>query len=209
MTNPNKAKGSGAERAVVETLRATGWPYAERRLAGSSKDRGDIAGVPGVVIEVKNCARQDLAGWIDEARLEQANDHADLSVVWHKRRGRANPADWFVTMDGATFTRLLAVAGYGSGTAGHYEPSAEAPRRRPILSTVEPDAPPVAFGQDSSPCAGCGCDRQWHAQESGRCSGDFLYCRCAGFAPPVARFGGERALRDPVDVVALPDGLVA
>lgn len=115
MTNPNKAKGSGAERAVVELLRACGWPYAERRLAGSSKDRGDIAGVPGVVIEVKNCARQDLAAWIDEAAVERINDNADLSVVWHKRRGRASAGQWFVTMEGAAFARLLADAGYGSG----------------------------------------------------------------------------------------------
>ncbi|MFE9192041.1 hypothetical protein ACFYL6_20795 [Micromonospora sp. NPDC007208] len=115
MTNPNKTKGSGAERAVIEHLRATGWPHAERRLAGASKDRGDIAGVPGVVIEVKNCTRTELAAWLAEAEQERINDHADLAAVWHKRRGKSAAADWFVTMDGATFTRLLAAAGYGSG----------------------------------------------------------------------------------------------
>ena len=113
MTNPNKTKGSSAERAIVDLLRANGWPHAERRLAGSTKDRGDNAGIPGVVIEVKNCARTDLAAWLAEAETERANDNADLAVVWHKRRGKANPANWFVTVDGATLLRLLTAAGYG------------------------------------------------------------------------------------------------
>lgn len=117
MTSASKAKGSSAERAVVEHLRANGWPHAERRLAGSSKDRGDVAGVVGVVIEVKSCARTELAAWLAEAEQERTNDGADLGVVWHKRRGKGSAADWFVTMDGATFTRLLAAAGYGSGVS--------------------------------------------------------------------------------------------
>lgn len=113
MSNPNKAKGSGAERAVVEHLRANGFPHAERRLAGSSKDRGDIAGVPAVVIEVKNCERTNLAGWLAEAELEQANDGADYGIVWHKRRGRADAGHWYATMPAAQLVRLLRQAGYG------------------------------------------------------------------------------------------------
>jgi Holliday junction resolvase len=50
MPNPSKKRGSAWERAIVEHLRTVGWPYAERRIAGSAKDRGDIAGVVGVVI---------------------------------------------------------------------------------------------------------------------------------------------------------------
>jgi hypothetical protein len=114
MANPQKRKGSGAERAVVEFLRAHGFPHAERRLAGSSKDRGDIAGVPGVVLEVKCCERTQLAGWVDEAAIERANDGAALGVVWHKRRGLANAGAWYVTMTGAEFVALLRQAGYGT-----------------------------------------------------------------------------------------------
>ncbi|WP_206315287.1 hypothetical protein [Streptomyces sp. C1-2] len=110
MTNPNKNKGSAWERAIVTALQTAGWPYAERRLAGALKDRGDIAGVVGVVIEAKNKARMDLAEWIDEAELERANDNAWLGVVWHKRRGKASAADGYVTMTGAAFLELLADA---------------------------------------------------------------------------------------------------
>ncbi|MFJ8110457.1 hypothetical protein [Streptomyces sp. NPDC096132] len=110
MTNPQKAKGSAWERAIVTALQTAGWPFAERRLAGSSKDRGDIAGVPGVVIEAKNTATRKLAEWIDEADLERANDGAWLGVVWHKRVGRASAADGYVTMTGAQFLALLGQA---------------------------------------------------------------------------------------------------
>jgi hypothetical protein len=103
----SKAKGTAAETAVVRFLRAVGFTQAERRTLGGAQDRGDIAGVPGVVIEVKNCARQELPAWVAEAELERDNDRATLGVVWHKRRGKADPADWFVTMSGAQFAALL------------------------------------------------------------------------------------------------------
>lgn len=110
MTSRNKAKGSAWERAIVEHLRAAGWPYAERRIAGAAKDRGDIAGVVGVVIEAKNTASRNLAGWIEETELERVNDGAWLGVVWHKRTGKSAAADGYVTMTGAQFTALLARA---------------------------------------------------------------------------------------------------
>lgn len=103
----SKRKGTAAETAVVNYLRTAGFIQAERRTLGGAKDRGDIAGIPGTVIEVKNCARQELGAWIAEAELERDNDRASLGVVWHKRRGKGNPADWFVTMSGAQFTALL------------------------------------------------------------------------------------------------------
>jgi hypothetical protein len=113
MASRSKAKGSGAERAVVDYLRGNGFPYAERRLAGDVKDRGDIAGVPGVVIEVKNCERTELGAWVGEAVVEQANDGADYGVVWHKRRGRGDPGQWYATLPAAQLVRLLRAAGYG------------------------------------------------------------------------------------------------
>jgi hypothetical protein len=103
----SKRKGTAAESAVVAFLHAAGFVQAERRTLNGAKDRGDIAGIPGVVIEVKNCARQELAAWVAEAELERDNDGASLGVVWHKLRGRSNPGDWFVTMSGAQFANLL------------------------------------------------------------------------------------------------------
>lgn len=103
----SKRKGTTAETAVVQYLQTMGFTQAERRTLGGAKDRGDIAGLPGVVIEVKNCARQELAGWVEEAERERDNDNATLGAVWHKRRGKGNAADWFVTMSGEQFAHLL------------------------------------------------------------------------------------------------------
>jgi len=110
----SKSKGTAWETAVVRHLAAEGFPHAERRALKGTSDRGDIAGIPGWVLEAKNCRATELAAWVDEAAIEQANDGADYSAVWHHRRGKASPADGYVTMTGATFTRLLRQAGYGS-----------------------------------------------------------------------------------------------
>ncbi|MFC8985151.1 hypothetical protein [Streptomyces sp. NPDC057115] len=103
----SKAKGTAAETAVVRFLQAAGFAQAERRTLGGTQDRGDIAGIPGVVIEVKNHARDQLPAWVAEAELERDNDRATLGVVWHKRRGTTDPGRWFVTMSGDQFAALL------------------------------------------------------------------------------------------------------
>ena len=101
-----KAKGTRAERQVAEYLQESGWPYTERRAMAGRNDHGDISGLPGVVIEVKAAARMELAMWLGEAHAERVAP-ADIALVWHKRRGKGSPADWYVTMDGATAVELL------------------------------------------------------------------------------------------------------
>jgi hypothetical protein len=103
----SKDKGTRAETAIARFLQAVGFEHAERRALSGTQDRGDIAGLPGIVIEVKNCARQELAAWVTEAETERDRDGASLGVVWHKRRGKADPRDWFVTMSGLQFAHLL------------------------------------------------------------------------------------------------------
>ena len=112
MVNASKAKGTAAETAVVNYLKDSGWIHAERRSLSGANDRGDIAGVIGVVIEVKAEKSLKLSQWLKEAHTEQINDGADLGVVWHKKIGTTKPADWYVTMEGGTFAFLLKQAGY-------------------------------------------------------------------------------------------------
>lgn len=68
--NRAKAKGTGWEVRVRDFLRENGHPNAERLPSESTKDRGDIAGIPGWVVECKNHRQIDLAGWCDEAERE-------------------------------------------------------------------------------------------------------------------------------------------
>lgn len=50
-----------------------------------------------VVIEVKNVARLNLAGWVTEAEIERGNDDALAGLVAHKRHGKGDPLDSYVT----------------------------------------------------------------------------------------------------------------
>ena len=107
-----KAAGRSWESAIVTALIAAGWPHAERRRLAGSKDRGDVAGVPGVVIEAKNTKAINLAAALDEATAEAINDNAPIAVAWIKRRGKASAEDGYAVVSGATFMQLLKEAGY-------------------------------------------------------------------------------------------------
>ncbi len=96
--------GTTTERAVANYLaRALDDDRIDRRAKTGAKDKGDIAGVrlhggQRLVIEVKDCARLDLAGWTTQAHTEAGNDDALAGVVCHKRRGTTDPGRWYVTM---------------------------------------------------------------------------------------------------------------
>ena len=107
-----KAAGRSWERAICDYLIASGWPYAERRRLSGSTDRGDVAGLPGVVIEAKNTSGYDPAGALDEATRERDNDGAAIGVAWIKRKRHGSPSKGLVVMDGQTFVQLLKEAGY-------------------------------------------------------------------------------------------------
>jgi hypothetical protein len=107
----NKQRGTRWETAIVDFL-APMFPHVERRALRGAKDRGDIAGIPGAVIEAKSAARTDLSGWLNEAQHEGRNAAARVAVVWFKRRGKASAGDGYVLMDGHTFAYLLKEAGW-------------------------------------------------------------------------------------------------
>lgn len=109
--NRSKSKGTAWESAVVAYLKPL-WPHVERRALNGNADRGDVAGIPAVVIEAKNCKTQTFGAWLDEAEVEKANDGAVVGVVWAKRRGKTDPGAGFVVMSGAQFVALLREAGY-------------------------------------------------------------------------------------------------
>lgn len=107
-----KKAGTAWETAIVNTLQAFGWIHAERRRLSGANDRGDIAGIPGLVIEAKNTTGYDIATALDEANREKHNDGAAIGVAWLKRRGKPAPLNGFVVLDGGTFIQLLKEAGY-------------------------------------------------------------------------------------------------
>lgn len=98
-------------------LVAHGFEMAERRRLAGVEDKGDISGVPGTVIEVKNCARLDLAGWMSELLEEVAHAGAWTGTVVHKKRGSASAGTWYATMPFFMYVELLqmAIKGYENG----------------------------------------------------------------------------------------------
>jgi Holliday junction resolvase len=80
----SKAKGTTAEREVVRYLQQW-WPAAERRALSGNKDKGDVAGIPGTVVEVKAAARLELAAWRRETWTEMQNADAVHCMLVVKR----------------------------------------------------------------------------------------------------------------------------
>ena len=74
------------------------------RAASGYQHGDDIRTNAPVSIEVKDVAKMDLSGWLRQAH---GNANGKPAVVWHKRRGVANPGDWYVTMTGNDLIELL------------------------------------------------------------------------------------------------------
>lgn len=106
-----KKAGSSFERQVADYLAAFVDDRIDRRVKNGSKDRGDIGGVrihgQRVVLECKNTAKTSLGTWATEAETERGNDDALAGVVIHKRHGKGQPADQWVTLTLADFAALL------------------------------------------------------------------------------------------------------
>jgi hypothetical protein len=111
MSNPSKARGTRWESAVVAFL-SEHFPYIERRTQAGANDRGDVAGLPGVVIECKSAKRYELGQWLKEAHTEKTNAAARLGLVWMHRKGKASAGDGYVVIDGHTLVYLLKEAGW-------------------------------------------------------------------------------------------------
>ena len=112
--NRQSAKAAGARfvRSCVDWLQGHGFPFAEVAPSWGAKDRGDVTGVRTlggrhIVIECKNAARLDLAGWAAEAEAERVNDAAVAGVVFHKRHGVSDPGRQWVTLTLQDFAALV------------------------------------------------------------------------------------------------------
>lgn len=124
MSNPSKQRGTAWETGLVKYLREQGLDADRLRQTGKN-DEGDIAlragsqfkvvraedGVPSgiygpkrFILEAKNTARMNLAGWIGEAEVEAENyaKHRALDtppgfVVAYKRRNHSTGQSYIIT----------------------------------------------------------------------------------------------------------------
>ena len=112
MSTPQKRKGSAWELAIAKYLVDKGWKFAERRIAGSTIDKGDIYGIIGCVIEAKNEKRIDLAGYLKELETEITNAKAATGVVMVKKRGTTDVGEAYAVMPIRRWVELMKEAGY-------------------------------------------------------------------------------------------------
>lgn len=107
MVNKNGIRGTRWESAIVGFLKENGYLHAERRQKAGAKDKGDITGLtPYLMIEAKDEARINLAGYMDEVVEQTKNANAIIGVAWIKRRGKGVSRS-YVVMEPDTFLILM------------------------------------------------------------------------------------------------------
>ena len=100
---------------MAKWLNDGGFPPARRTGAGWTDDRGDIEGIVDLTVEVKNEKRIDLPGYIRELEAEMMNRDTQLGVVMVKRRGSADPDDWYAVLPGWLWLKMIQIL-YGTVT---------------------------------------------------------------------------------------------
>jgi len=104
MTINSRAKGARYERAVELWLTAQfGDRITRTNRSGFDGEDFDLDGL--VSIEVKNCAKLELAAWLAQADRDAGPDR--LPIVLHKRRGSSSVGDDYVTLKARDLAALL------------------------------------------------------------------------------------------------------
>ena len=104
MTKSKAEKGARGEREVVEIFDAAGFNQAQRGRAGATDDRGDVAGIQDLTVEVKNYndVNRALIAGMKELAVEKVNNKTRWGVLCVKRKYRGwvaiLPLDEFALM---------------------------------------------------------------------------------------------------------------
>mgnify|MGYP004453944351 FL=1 len=93
-----KAKGRDAENLVVEFLKDQGLRAACRVRGMGIRDRGDIGGIPGWMIEVKNEAKRSDSLYMAEVERQVENSQEPFGCCIIKRRGTRDVGEWYAEM---------------------------------------------------------------------------------------------------------------
>jgi hypothetical protein len=104
----SKQKGTLAETAVADFLQQT-FSAVERRTLSGKNDKGDIAGVPGCVVEVKNQRSYKIHEWMKETETERINASVDVGILVIKPNGVgvSKVNEWWAVVSLETITKLI------------------------------------------------------------------------------------------------------
>ena len=103
--------GSRFEREIADYLAEHVDDRIDRRVKTGAKDKGDIGGLrhlgQRIVVECKNTSRINLGTWATETEIQRGNDDAGVGIIVHKRHGKGQPGDQWVTLTLADFVALI------------------------------------------------------------------------------------------------------
>ena len=112
----SKQKGTSAESAFVKSpVVLESFPHVERRALAGVNDMGDISGMVGLAVEIKNHKTYKFPEWIKETEVERINAKADYGILVVKPNGvgLGSVEDWWAVMPVGAMINLLRDAGYG------------------------------------------------------------------------------------------------
>lgn len=94
-----KQKGTLAETAIVNYLKGF-FPKVERRTLNGQYDKGDIAGVPNFVLEVKNQKTYKIPEWMAETEAERINagEPNAILIIKPNKIGVTQVHKWWAVM---------------------------------------------------------------------------------------------------------------
>ena len=106
VTNPQKRKGDAAEREIAAILADhLGLPVRRKLGAGRTDDEGDLEGVPGWTLEVKNFA--DVARGINKGLVDCEREQANAGTTHGAALIRRPGGRWFVVMTVEQFCTVV------------------------------------------------------------------------------------------------------
>jgi hypothetical protein len=102
----NKAKGRAFERAVADLFQEAGFLWSDRKPQRGVRDQGDITGIDGWTLELKDTEPMNFSGLLNEAIVEAANANTPWFAGIQKRRGK-HARDAYVVLPLWLFIRLV------------------------------------------------------------------------------------------------------
>lgn len=101
----SRRKGNRAELDVAAWLRDHNWKAVTTRSTSGAQGGADLVTDTPVMWEVKNHARLALSEWVAQA-VRNARPGRP-GVVIHKKPGKTDPGEWYVTLRASDLLELL------------------------------------------------------------------------------------------------------
>jgi hypothetical protein len=106
----SRDKGARGELEVAAVLQAHGFNARRTPNSGGLSWRGDIAGVPGYVIEVKRTERITVPQWLNQAYAAARGGEIPVVVFRRSRAGTDADGQWHAILSLQALCELLAAA---------------------------------------------------------------------------------------------------